>query len=138
MFLSLLLYLEVFIVTNVLLSCRKEANAGPLTNFEVLDFLRSREEAAKDPTRVSAPLASAESKVEIFVLIFYHIYGLYIWGSEPIWPYPFTEFCTYRFRSMSIWWTVPLAIKQDNKSMSSWKSVKVINLQKLRFSISSI
>ncbi|RVW36378.1 hypothetical protein CK203_083830 [Vitis vinifera] len=33
------------------MSCRKKANAGALTNFEVLDFLRSRG-AAKDPTRV--------------------------------------------------------------------------------------
>ncbi|KAD3641660.1 hypothetical protein E3N88_30884 [Mikania micrantha] len=37
-------------------------NAGPLTNFEVLDFLRSRG-AAKDPTRVLAPVASSEFKV---------------------------------------------------------------------------
>nr|XP_043607982.1 uncharacterized protein LOC122579812 [Erigeron canadensis] len=37
-------------------------NAGPLTNFEVLDFLRSRG-AAKDPTRVLAPVAPSEYKV---------------------------------------------------------------------------
>ncbi|KAJ4722530.1 DNA-directed RNA polymerase III subunit RPC9 [Melia azedarach] len=39
-----------------------EANAGPLTNFEVLDFLRSRG-ASKDPTRVLVPVAPSEFKV---------------------------------------------------------------------------
>ncbi|XP_038875324.1 uncharacterized protein LOC120067805 [Benincasa hispida] len=39
-----------------------EANAGPLTNFEVLDFLRSKG-AAKDPTRVLAKVAPSEYKV---------------------------------------------------------------------------
>ncbi|CAI9266766.1 unnamed protein product [Lactuca saligna] len=37
-------------------------NAGLLTNFEVLDFLRSRG-AAKDPTKVLAPLKPSEFKV---------------------------------------------------------------------------
>ncbi|WRX22181.1 RNA polymerase subunit Rpb4/RPC9 - like 2 [Theobroma cacao] len=47
------------------LPCRmkiKEANAGALTNFEVLDFLRSRG-ASKDPTRVIVPIAPSEFKV---------------------------------------------------------------------------
>ncbi|XP_022138348.1 uncharacterized protein LOC111009544 [Momordica charantia] len=39
-----------------------EANAGPLTNFEVLDFLRSKG-AAKDPTRVLAKVEPSEYKV---------------------------------------------------------------------------
>nr|XP_004145392.1 DNA-directed RNA polymerase III subunit rpc9 [Cucumis sativus]XP_031736825.1 DNA-directed RNA polymerase III subunit rpc9 [Cucumis sativus]KGN61665.1 hypothetical protein Csa_006033 [Cucumis sativus] len=39
-----------------------EANAGPLTNFEVLDFLRSKG-AAKDPTRVLAKVLPSEYKV---------------------------------------------------------------------------
>uniref|UniRef100_A0A5B6YNU1 DNA-directed RNA polymerase III subunit RPC9 n=1 Tax=Davidia involucrata TaxID=16924 RepID=A0A5B6YNU1_DAVIN len=39
-----------------------KANCGALTNFEVLDFLRSRG-AAKDPTRVIAPIAPSEWKV---------------------------------------------------------------------------
>ncbi|XP_023513659.1 DNA-directed RNA polymerase III subunit RPC9-like [Cucurbita pepo subsp. pepo] len=39
-----------------------EANAGPLTNFEVLDFLRSKG-AAKDPTRVLAKVVPSEYKV---------------------------------------------------------------------------
>ncbi|KAJ7979987.1 DNA-directed RNA polymerase III subunit rpc9-like [Quillaja saponaria] len=39
-----------------------EANAGPLTNFEVLEFLRSKG-AAKDPTRVLAKVAPSEYKV---------------------------------------------------------------------------
>ncbi|XP_052184182.1 uncharacterized protein LOC127796200 [Diospyros lotus] len=38
------------------------ANAGALTNFEVLDFLRSRG-AAKDPTRIIVPVAPSEFKV---------------------------------------------------------------------------
>ncbi|KAA8515272.1 hypothetical protein F0562_018498 [Nyssa sinensis] len=42
--------------------CRLKANSGILTNFEVLDFLRSRG-AAKDPTRVIAPIAPSEWKV---------------------------------------------------------------------------
>ncbi|XWS53927.1 hypothetical protein CRYUN_Cryun10bG0042300 [Craigia yunnanensis] len=40
----------------------KEANAGALTNFEVIDFLRSRG-ASKDPTRVIVPIAPSEFKV---------------------------------------------------------------------------
>ncbi|KAK9287804.1 hypothetical protein L1049_016245 [Liquidambar formosana] len=40
----------------------RKANAGTLTNFEVLDFLRSRG-AATDPTRVIAPMAQSEFKV---------------------------------------------------------------------------
>ncbi|KAF3456939.1 hypothetical protein FNV43_RR01593 [Rhamnella rubrinervis] len=39
-----------------------EANAGPLTNFEVLNFLKSKG-ASKDPTRVLADLAPSEYKV---------------------------------------------------------------------------
>ncbi|GMH27729.1 hypothetical protein Nepgr_029572 [Nepenthes gracilis] len=40
----------------------KQANAGALTNFEVLDLLRSRG-ASKDPTRVMASLKPSELKV---------------------------------------------------------------------------
>ncbi|EOA28088.1 hypothetical protein CARUB_v10024270mg [Capsella rubella] len=39
-----------------------KANAGALTNFEVLDFLNSRG-ASKDTTRVIAPIAISEYKV---------------------------------------------------------------------------
>ncbi|KAK6775257.1 hypothetical protein RDI58_026258 [Solanum bulbocastanum] len=39
-----------------------EANAGALTNFEVLDFLRSRG-AGRDPTRVIVSIAPSEFKV---------------------------------------------------------------------------
>ncbi|KAH9764830.1 DNA-directed RNA polymerase III subunit RPC9 [Citrus sinensis] len=39
-----------------------EANAGPLTNFEVFDFLRSKG-ASKDPTRVLVPVTPSEFKV---------------------------------------------------------------------------
>lgn len=39
-----------------------QANAGALTNFEVLDFLRSRG-AGKDPTRLIASVAPSEYKV---------------------------------------------------------------------------
>jgi len=39
-----------------------EANAGALTNFEVLDFLRAKG-ASKDPTRVIAKVAQSEYKV---------------------------------------------------------------------------
>lgn len=44
--------------------CRLEANAGPLTNFEVLNFLKSKG-ASKDPTRVLADVAPSEYKVVI-------------------------------------------------------------------------
>ncbi|KAM7488371.1 hypothetical protein LguiB_025855 [Lonicera macranthoides] len=44
------------------LLCRVKANAGMLTNFEVLNFLQSRG-AGKDPTRVIAPIAPSEFKV---------------------------------------------------------------------------
>ncbi|CAK7354736.1 unnamed protein product [Dovyalis caffra] len=40
----------------------KNPNAGALTNFEVLDFLRSRG-ASKDVSRVLAPVATSEYKV---------------------------------------------------------------------------
>ncbi|GAV57560.1 RNA_pol_Rpb4 domain-containing protein, partial [Cephalotus follicularis] len=39
-----------------------EANAGPLTNFEVLDFINSKG-ASRDTTRVIAPIAPSEYKV---------------------------------------------------------------------------
>ncbi|KAK7310113.1 hypothetical protein RJT34_07399 [Clitoria ternatea] len=39
-----------------------EANAGALTNFEVLDFLRAKG-ASQDPTRVIAKVAQSEYKV---------------------------------------------------------------------------
>ncbi|QCD98473.1 DNA-directed RNA polymerase III subunit RPC9-like [Vigna unguiculata] len=39
-----------------------EANAGALTNFEVLDFLRAKG-ASKDPTRVIAKVEQSEYKV---------------------------------------------------------------------------
>ncbi|KAK8473704.1 hypothetical protein PHAVU_001G219600 [Phaseolus vulgaris] len=39
-----------------------EANAGALTNFEVLDFLRAKG-ASKDPTRVIAKVAQSEYKL---------------------------------------------------------------------------
>ncbi|KAG2728178.1 hypothetical protein I3843_01G188500 [Carya illinoinensis] len=42
--------------------CSLEANAGALTNFEVLDFLRSKG-AANDSTRVLAKVAPSEYKV---------------------------------------------------------------------------
>ncbi|KAJ8568495.1 hypothetical protein K7X08_028028 [Anisodus acutangulus] len=43
-----------------------EANAAALTNFEVLDFLRSRG-AGRDPTRVIVPVAPSEFKVYEFL-----------------------------------------------------------------------
>ncbi|KAK6914005.1 RNA polymerase subunit Rpb4/RPC9, partial [Dillenia turbinata] len=42
--------------------CRQKSNDGALTNFEVLDFLRSRG-ATKDPTRVMNSIAPSEFKV---------------------------------------------------------------------------
>lgn len=47
--------------------CRLEANAGALTNFEVLDFLRSRG-AGRDPTRVIVPVAPSEFKVGSYII----------------------------------------------------------------------
>lgn len=44
---------------------RKKANAGALTNFEVLDFLRSKG-ASKDPGRIIATVAPSELKVNLF------------------------------------------------------------------------
>ncbi|XP_010444160.1 PREDICTED: uncharacterized protein LOC104726898 [Camelina sativa] len=44
-----------------------KANAGALTNFEVLDFLNSRG-ASKDTTRVIAPIARSEYKVYDYLL----------------------------------------------------------------------
>ncbi|XP_023644148.1 uncharacterized protein LOC17875922 isoform X2 [Capsella rubella] len=50
------------------LPCKRvKANAGALTNFEVLDFLNSRG-ASKDTTRVIAPIAISEYKVYDYLL----------------------------------------------------------------------
>ena len=46
-----------------------DANEGVLTNFEVLDFLRSKG-AAKDSTRVLAKVTPSEYKVGFFISIF--------------------------------------------------------------------
>jgi hypothetical protein len=51
-----------------------DANEGVLTNFEVLDFLRSKG-AAKDSTRVLAKVTPSEYKVGflfLFLLFLYH------------------------------------------------------------------
>jgi hypothetical protein len=45
--------------------CSLRENAGPLNNFEVLDFIRSRG-AAKDSTRVLANVAPSEYKVGFY------------------------------------------------------------------------
>lgn len=45
--------------------CSLMANAGTLTNFEVLDFLRSKG-AGKDSTRVLAKVAPSEYKVRFY------------------------------------------------------------------------
>lgn len=45
---------------------RLEANAGQLTNFEALNFLKSKG-ASKDPTRVLADVAPSEYKVLITI-----------------------------------------------------------------------
>lgn len=47
--------------------CSLEANAGALTNFEVLDFLLSRG-AGRDPTRVIVPIAPSEFKVGSYII----------------------------------------------------------------------
>ncbi|PIA45045.1 hypothetical protein AQUCO_01700536v1 [Aquilegia coerulea] len=44
-----------------------EVNAGPLTQFEVLDFLKSRG-ASSDPTRVIAPIAPSEFQVYDYLI----------------------------------------------------------------------
>ncbi|CAJ1866504.1 unnamed protein product [Sphenostylis stenocarpa] len=51
-----------FSLSGVLQMKILEANAGALTNFEVLDFLRAKG-ASKDPTRVIAKVAQSEYKV---------------------------------------------------------------------------
>ncbi|KAK1436543.1 hypothetical protein QVD17_02324 [Tagetes erecta] len=52
---------EMVQVSVAVMKILKE-NAGLLTNFEVLDFLRTRG-PAKDPTRVLAPVTPSEFKV---------------------------------------------------------------------------
>ncbi|KAL5170839.1 DNA-directed RNA polymerase III subunit rpc9 [Glycine soja] len=51
-----------FSLTVVLQMKILEGNAGALTNFEVLDFLRAKG-ASKDPTRVIAKVSQSEYKV---------------------------------------------------------------------------
>jgi hypothetical protein len=53
-----------------LLLCRQKANAGVLTNFEVLDFLRSRG-AKIDPMGCLGAVAVSECKVITDLLLFY-------------------------------------------------------------------
>jgi hypothetical protein len=48
-----------------------DANVSALTNFEVLDFLRSKG-ASKDPSRVIAKVAMSEYKVSYSVPIIYY------------------------------------------------------------------
>ena len=57
---------EVFL-HNILF--RLEPNVGPLTNFEVLSFLKSKG-ASQDPTRVLADVAPSEYKVGAFFVSF--------------------------------------------------------------------
>ncbi|KAJ6353765.1 hypothetical protein OIU76_002729 [Salix suchowensis] len=56
----------------------KNPNAGALTNFEVLDFLRSRG-ASKDVSRVLAPVATSEYKLELclFDFVMFSVCRLY-------------------------------------------------------------
>jgi hypothetical protein len=53
-----------------LLFCREKANSGVLTNFEVLDFLRSRG-AKTDPMRCLGAVTASECKVTTFFLLLY-------------------------------------------------------------------
>ncbi|KAG6773476.1 hypothetical protein POTOM_020754 [Populus tomentosa] len=55
----------------------KNPNAGALSNFEVLDFLRSRG-ASRDVSRVLAPVAASEYKV-VFSYLILSVY--FIWNS---------------------------------------------------------
>lgn len=66
--------------------CSLEANAGALTNFEVLDFLRSKG-AANDSTRVLAKVAPSEYKVWLYssqwpskLLHFFSLLELVVWN----------------------------------------------------------
>ncbi|KAJ8449020.1 hypothetical protein Cgig2_004075 [Carnegiea gigantea] len=54
--------LHLFVTTFTSFYRSLKANAGPLTNFEVLDFLRSRG-ALNDPTRLMSSVAPSEFKV---------------------------------------------------------------------------
>lgn len=60
-YLSVSLFHELLLMFNVLFHSLEE-NAGALTNFEVLDFLRAKG-ASKDPSRVLAKVAMSEYKV---------------------------------------------------------------------------
>lgn len=51
---------------------RLEANAGALTNYEVVDFLRSKG-AANDSTRVLAQVSPSEYKVFLFILFSFYV-----------------------------------------------------------------
>ena len=53
---------HLFITTFTLLYRSLKANAGSLTNFEVLDFLQSRG-ALNDPTRLMSSVTPSEFKV---------------------------------------------------------------------------
>lgn len=70
-----------FGITAALLFCRQKANAGVLTNFEVLDFLRSRG-AKVDPMGCLGAVAASECKVItllLFYLVLYH-FDLFIFA----------------------------------------------------------
>lgn len=60
-YLSVSLFHELLLMFNVRFHSLEE-NAGALTNFEVLDFLRAKG-ASKDPSRVLAKVAMSEYKV---------------------------------------------------------------------------
>lgn len=107
---------------------RLEANAGALTNYEVVHFLRSKG-AAIDSTRVLAQVSPSEYKVLLFILFS----SLFTKGCD------FSRLIidVFMCRCMIIWSRLLLAIKPESISMSSSTSVKSMALQRLRSLISS-
>lgn len=106
---------------------RLEANAGALTNYEVVDFLRSKG-AANDSTRVLAQVSPSEYKV---------LFILFLCGLRLTPLHFFTKGWDFIYRCMIIWSRLLLAIKPESISMSSSTSVKSMALQRLRSLISS-
>lgn len=72
--------------------CSQKANAAPLTNFEVLDLLRSRG-AATDTTRAMSLITPSEFKVTLLILFFETVTLFFcVWHEKAYTKFPVLQF----------------------------------------------
>jgi len=113
-----------------------ENNAGALTNFEVLDFLRAKG-ASKDPSRVLAKVAMSEYKV-CYSDETTNLFSIRDFSCSPIDSNDFLCFiggllCCIFYRFMITWLTLPLFLKQERASRSISQLLNSMICQRRRF-----